>query len=107
MSADQKPLTHVVRDAIDQGVTTVEEIHKAIADLPLKLLEDREFLRGPVEGVRRVQDSAIGGIYELIRAVNRQIATFVSELLADTTTRTTRRDGAAARLHATPGAAAS
>jgi hypothetical protein len=82
MSGDKKPLSSFVRDAIDQGVTTVEEIHKSIADLPLKLLEENDILRGPVQGVRRVQDSTIGGIYDLIRVVNRQVATLVSDLLA-------------------------
>ena len=34
-------------DAIEKGATTVEEIHKSIAALPLHILEESELLKGP------------------------------------------------------------
>lgn len=44
-SSERKPLAKFVQDAIDKGATTVEEIHKSIADLPLKILEESELLK--------------------------------------------------------------
>jgi len=83
MSTEKKTLTRLVQDAIDRGATTVEEIHKSIADLPLKMLEESQLLRGPAKEVRRVQDHTIGAVYDLIREVNQQVGTLASQLLAE------------------------
>jgi hypothetical protein len=92
----KKTLPRLVQDEIDKGTTTVEEIHKAIADLPLKMLEEIDLLKGPAKEVRRVQDRALGAIYDLIRDINHKVWTFASELLADlTTTRSAHDEGAA------------
>ena len=77
-----KTLTKLVQDSIDKGATTVEEIHKSIADLPLKILENTDLLRGPAKKVKRVQDHTIGAIYDVIRDVNEKVGRFASELLA-------------------------
>ena len=92
----KKTLTRLVQDQIDKGATTVEEIHKAIADLPLKILEESDLLKGPAKEVRRVQDHTIGAIYELIRDINHKVGTFASELLAEAAkNRSARNEGAA------------
>lgn len=82
MTARRK-LIRVVQEEIDKGATTVEEVHKAIADLPLKVLEGSELLKGPAREVRRVQDRTIGAIYDAIRRINEQVGTFASDLLAE------------------------
>jgi hypothetical protein len=82
MNATRKGLTRLVQEAIDKGATRVEEIHKSIADLPLKILEERHLLRGPAKEVRRVQDRTIGAIYDLVREINEQVGNLVSELVA-------------------------
>ena len=89
-----------VQDAIDKGATTVEEIHKSIADLPLDILEGSELLRGPAKEVRRVQDLTIGAIYDVIRRINRQIGTLASELLDQAAKRRDARAAASAKHHA-------
>ena len=38
--SDKKTLVRLIQDAIDRGATTVEEVHKSIADLPLRMLEE-------------------------------------------------------------------
>ena len=96
----KKTLIGLIQDEIDKGATTVEEIHKAIADLPLKVLEESDLLKGPAKEVRRVQDHTIGAMYDLIREVNQQVGTFASELLAEAATRRPAREGAAAKPHA-------
>jgi hypothetical protein len=59
----------------------VEEIHKSIADLPLKMLEESDLLKGAAKEVRRVQDHSIGRVYDLIRTINEQVGTLAAELL--------------------------
>jgi hypothetical protein len=72
----------LIQDAVDKGATTVEEVHKSIADLPLKILEEMDFLKRPVKEVRRVQDRSIGAVYDLIRGLNEQAGKLASEVLS-------------------------
>jgi hypothetical protein len=94
-----KALASVIRDAIDKGATTVEEIHKSIADLPLKMLEESELLRGPAKEVRRVQDHTIGAIYDVIRGINQQVGALAAELLHEAAKRRGARAESDARHH--------
>ena len=102
----KKTLTRLVQDEIDKGATTVEEIHKAIADLPLKMLEEIDLLKGPAKEVRRVQDHTIGAIYDLIRDINHKVGAFASDLLAEAAKSRFARDGADVKPHAAHRAAA-
>jgi hypothetical protein len=95
MSADRKTMIRFVQDAIDKGATTVEEVHKAIADLPLEILERNDLLKEPAKEVKRLQDHTLGAIYDVIREINGQVGTYASELLAE-----------AAKRRAEPGEAA-
>jgi hypothetical protein len=83
MSSDRKTVRKLIQDSIDKGATTVEEIHRSIADLPLKILEGSERLRRPAREVRHVQDRTIGAIYDLIRKVNEEVGAVAGDLLAD------------------------
>jgi histone H3/H4 len=94
MSGDRKTLIRFIQDAIDKGATTVEEVHKSIADLPLRILEESELLREPAKEVKRVQDHTLGAIYRTIREINEQVGTYASELLAEAAKRRTARSEA-------------
>jgi polyhydroxyalkanoate synthesis regulator phasin len=94
MTASRKRITKMIQEAIDRGATTVEEIHKSVADLPLRILEERESLRRPAKEVRRVQDRSIGAVYDLIRKINAQVGNLASDLV-DKAAR--RREAHAAR----------
>jgi hypothetical protein len=83
MTSDRKTLAKLIQDSIDKGATTVEEIHKSIADLPLKIFEQSELLKGPAKEVRHVQDHTIGAIYDLIRKINEEVGALASELLTE------------------------
>jgi hypothetical protein len=98
-SEKRKALASFIQDAIDKGATTVEEIHKAIADLPLKMLEESALLRGSAKEVRRVQDHTIGAIYDVIRGINQQVGTLASELLAEAAKRRGARAEASGKHH--------
>jgi hypothetical protein len=96
MTKERQSLAEMIEEAVDKGATAVEEIHKSIADLPLKLLEESELVRKPAREVRRLQDRAIGAIYDVIRDTNRRVAKLVSELVDRQTTRGTHAGRAAA-----------
>jgi hypothetical protein len=92
----RRTLPELIQDAIDRGSTTVEDIHKSIADLPLKILEESDLLRSPAKEAKRVQDHTVGAIYDVIREVNEEVGTFASELLAEAAA---RRAARAAEVH--------
>jgi hypothetical protein len=94
---ERKALAQFIEEAIEKGATTVEDVHKSIADLPLKILEESELLRGPAKEVRRVQDHTIGAIYDLIRHINQQVGTLASELLDKAAKRSGARAEAGAK----------
>jgi hypothetical protein len=97
---DGDALVRFIEDAVDKGTTTVEEIHKSIADLPLRLLEQSDLLRGGTKEVRRVQDRTIGAVYDLIRGINHRVGTLGSQLLGEAARRRSGRREHAARSHA-------
>lgn len=81
MTKQRQSLTEMIEDAVTRGATTVEEIHKSIADLPLKLLEETEFFRKPAREVRHAQDRALSAIYDVVRDTSHRVAKLVSDLI--------------------------
>jgi hypothetical protein len=79
--AEAKKLAHLVEQAVDDGADSVEEIHRSIASLPLDVLERLDLFKETVKDVRRVQDTSIGAIYDLIHKVNREVAKLANEML--------------------------
>jgi hypothetical protein len=106
MTSDQQKLVKLIQDSIDKGATTVEEIHKSIADLPLKVLEGSELLKGPAKEVRHVRDHTIGALYDVIRKINEEVGTLASELLAEAAKRPVAGHAAGPKHHAARGGAA-
>jgi len=78
---DEKTLSELIEDVVERCATTAEEIHRAIAELPLSVLERLELFEKTASEVRKVQDSSIGAIYDLIRDVNHKVAQLSGELL--------------------------
>jgi hypothetical protein len=91
MSGDRKTLIRFVQEAIDKGATTVEEVHKSIADLPLKILEESDLLKEPAKEAKRLQDHTLGAIYDVIRQINEQVGDYASDLLAEAAKRRAAR----------------
>ncbi len=86
--SDEKALSELIEEVVDQGATTVEEIHRAIAEMPLGVLDELGLLERTTKDVRRVQDASIGAIYGLIRDVNHKVAGLAAELLEGRPART-------------------
>lgn len=70
----------LIQEAVDKGATSVEQIHKTIAELPLGVLEKRGLLGEKGEKTLDLVDTSIGTVYEAIRTVNREIGELASGL---------------------------
>jgi methyl-accepting chemotaxis protein len=81
IGAEVRKLADLVQKQIDEGATTVEEIHKAIAGLPLDILERLDVFEDVVKDARKVQDASIGAVYDVIRRVNQEVGDYAKELL--------------------------
>ena len=80
---DPKTLTEWIEHAVDQGATTVEQIHRKIADLPLSTLERAGLFERTADDVRSIQEASIGAVYDVIREVNHEVTKLARELLGD------------------------
>lgn len=63
-------LQEIVQKAIDDGATTVEQVHLSIASMPFDVLENIDVLHKPVNKARDIHDQTVGNIYETIRLLN-------------------------------------
>lgn len=79
---DLVELTKTVQDAIDKGATSVEQVHRQIANMPLDFLSKIEQLEGPVSQAREFQDKTIGSIYETIHNINAKASEIAADLLS-------------------------
>jgi hypothetical protein len=80
---DEKALSELIEETVDQGATTVEEIHRAIAEMPLGVLEQLGLLENTTREVRRIQDVSLGAVYGLIRDVNHKAAELAGRLIEE------------------------
>ena len=78
-----RDIAKLIHDVVDEGTTTVENIHRSIADAPLDVLEPIDSLEEPIKEVRNVQDRSIGAIYGLIRRVNDEVGQLATKVLSD------------------------
>ena len=78
---DLRKLADVVQREVDAGADTVEEIHRSIARMPLDVFAKLDIFEKATKDVRKLQDTSIGAIYDLIRKVNHEVAKLAKELL--------------------------
>jgi polyhydroxyalkanoate synthesis regulator phasin len=71
----------LIQEAVDKGATTVEQIHKVIADLPFSVLEQRGLLDEAGEAVRDTSKQTIGSVYDAIRRINHEIGEMASHVI--------------------------
>ena len=74
-------LKDLVQDLVDKGATSVEQIHKAIAAMPFDALEKIEPLEDAAKSGKEIQANTIGGVYDIIRKVNKEVGKLEEELL--------------------------
>ncbi len=73
-------LKDMVQNAIDNGARTVEDVHKAIADLPFELLEKNGMLDDDKQQLRERSQQTIGTVYTTIREINQKIGELASDM---------------------------
>ena len=76
-----RKLKDLVQEAVDKGATSVEDVHKAIAALPLDVLEGIESLEEPAQSIKDVQQKTIGGVYDIIRKVNDKVSEIAGDII--------------------------
>ncbi len=64
-------LKSLIVDAVEHGSRAVERIQKETVKKPFDLLEQIPPLAVPVKGIHEIHDTAVSGIHEVIRLVNR------------------------------------
>lgn len=69
----------LIQQAVDRGTTSVEGIHRQIADLPFEMLEKSGLLDDGKLELREKQRRTIGTVYEAIRRINRQVGELISD----------------------------
>jgi hypothetical protein len=79
--SDAKQLTQLIEEAVENGTTTVEDIHRSIANLPFAVLECLDLFEKTAMEARTIHDTSVGAIYDLIRDINSRMAEFAGELL--------------------------
>lgn len=77
-----RDLKDLVQEVVDKGATSVEEVHKAIAALPLEVLESISGLEEPAKNVKEIQQKSIGGVYDIIRKVNTKVSELAEDLIS-------------------------
>ena len=80
MSTAQQ-IARTIHDVVNEGTTTVEDLHRSIAELPLRFLGSVEPFEQPMNDVRDVHARSIGAIYGLIRRVNDRVGQLAVEIL--------------------------
>lgn len=73
-------LKDMVQMAVDKGATTVEQIHKTIADLPFEALEKSGLIEDDQMNLREKNQQTIGRVYNTIREINREIGDLASDM---------------------------
>jgi len=74
-------LQDLVQEAIDNGATSVEQIHKSLAKQPFKVLKKINLTGATVGKLEDFQNESIGNVYEFIRTVNQKVGKIAAELL--------------------------
>ncbi|MBI9077562.1 MAG: hypothetical protein JEZ02_19310 [Desulfatibacillum sp.] len=71
----------LVQELVDKGATTVEEIHKSIADMPFDILKKVDTGSETTESARQFHHQTIGGVYNVIRKINKEVGNFAEQIL--------------------------
>lgn len=74
-------LKDMVQEAVDKGATTVEEVHRTIAEIPIEQMERNGLLDAEeAQEKKDLHHRTVGTIYDAIRSINRQVGEMASEM---------------------------
>ena len=75
-------MTMAVTEAVEKTADAAERIHKSVARLPLDVLRRAELVGKAAGDLERLQDHAIGAVYDLVRGINAEAGRLVSSIVA-------------------------
>ncbi len=73
-------LKDTVQNAIDNGATSVEQVHQYIAALPFETLEKLGFFEDQAGKLKTKQADTIGIAYDAVRTINRQVGQIFTDI---------------------------
>ncbi|OUS26846.1 hypothetical protein A9Q99_16655 [Gammaproteobacteria bacterium 45_16_T64] len=74
-------LKDMVQEAVDKGATTVEDVHRTIAEIPIEQMERNGLLDADeAQEKRDLHHKTVGTVYDAIRSINRQVGEMASEM---------------------------
>ncbi|MDX1803270.1 MAG: hypothetical protein R3292_04260 [Alcanivorax sp.] len=75
-------LKDMIQEAIDDGATSVEEVHQHIGGLPFDALEKLGLFEEQASSLKDKHRKTIGLVYDTIRKVNQEVGSLISEQFA-------------------------
>lgn len=75
-------LKDMIQEAIEDGATTVEDVHQHIAGLPFDALDKLGLFEDKAPALKEKQRKTIGLVYDTIRKVNQEVGSLISEQFA-------------------------
>ena len=81
VAADLTEIQKAVKDAINKGAKSVEDVHRSIAKMPLKYLAKIEGVKSAAKDAGDIQNKTIGQVYDLNRTVNDNVYSIASDIL--------------------------
>lgn len=78
---DPQRIRALVEEAVSNGASTVEEIHKSVAAAPLQALSGLDALSAPAATAEDLSNRSIGAVYETIRQVTEQVGILAEQVL--------------------------
>jgi len=75
-------LKDIIHQAIEEGASTVEEVHQKVAGLPFDQLEKIAAIEGLVRRARGVHDQVSNTVYDTVRAINARVDDLAEDALS-------------------------
>ncbi len=76
-----KDIRELIHDAVDSTTTTVQNIHRTIANAPFDALAKADALERSARDLRETQDTVVSAVYDTVRKINRKTQQLGDDLL--------------------------
>jgi len=76
-----KELKDKVKEAVDKGATSIEEVQKEVAKMPFDIIGKMEPMKTTADGLHDLTDWSIGKVHDMIRGVNQKVSDYADVIL--------------------------
>lgn len=70
----------LIQQAVDQGATSVEQIHNTIVDVPFDVMTKLGIMEETAQTVKHAHKQTIGSIYNTIRKINKHVGDLANDI---------------------------